>query len=129
MAADFDTLSFARRMEAVGFTRAQAEALAEEQARLIDDRLATKADLAQTNRAIEQSRTDLTRDIAQLRADVTREIAQLRAELTRDIEALRQEARASIELLRRDLVTRLGGIVIASVAAGSAIVTVLARLH
>jgi len=37
----FDTLAYARRMEAVGFSREQAEALAEEQAKLIDDRLAT----------------------------------------------------------------------------------------
>lgn len=42
----FDTLAYARRMEQAGFTRVQAEALAEEQAKLIDDRLATKADLA-----------------------------------------------------------------------------------
>ncbi len=42
----FDTLAYARRMEQAGFTRVQAEALAEEQAKLIDERLATKADLA-----------------------------------------------------------------------------------
>lgn len=41
----FDTLSFARRMESVGFTRQQAEAMAEEQAKLIDEKLTTKNDL------------------------------------------------------------------------------------
>ncbi len=45
MGVIFDTLAFARRLEAVGFTREQAEALAEEQAKLIDERLATKHDL------------------------------------------------------------------------------------
>jgi hypothetical protein len=40
-----DTLAYARRMEAVGFSREQAEALAEEQAKVIDERLATKADM------------------------------------------------------------------------------------
>jgi hypothetical protein len=41
----FDTLAFAKRMETVGFTRQQAEALADEQGKLIDERLATKTDV------------------------------------------------------------------------------------
>lgn len=118
MSASFDTLSYARRMEAVGFTRAQAEALAEEQAKLIDERLATKADIALL-------RSDIRSDFDKVRV----EIEAIRASLARDIEQLRQETKANIELLRRDIVIRLGGIVIASVAAGSAIVTLFSRLH
>jgi len=38
----FDTLSFAKRLEAAGFTTEQAETLARMQAELIDDRLVTK---------------------------------------------------------------------------------------
>ena len=41
----FDAIAYMKHMEAVGFTRPQAEALAEEQTKLIDDRLATKDDL------------------------------------------------------------------------------------
>ena len=41
----FDTLNFSKRLEQAGFTREQAEALASEQAKLIEDGLATKRDL------------------------------------------------------------------------------------
>jgi hypothetical protein len=44
--AIFDTHAFVKRSTAAGMPEAQAEILAEEQARLIDERLATKADLA-----------------------------------------------------------------------------------
>ena len=38
----FDTLSFAKRLQAAGFTIEQAETLARMQAELIDERLVTK---------------------------------------------------------------------------------------
>ena len=41
----FDTHAFVKRLTSVGMPEEQAEALAEEQAKLIDERLATKADL------------------------------------------------------------------------------------
>ena len=41
----FDTLAYAKRLRAAGFSEHQAEALAEAQAELIDERLATKHDL------------------------------------------------------------------------------------
>lgn len=41
----FDTHAFVKRLTAVGMPEEQAEALADEQAKLIDERLATKDDL------------------------------------------------------------------------------------
>jgi hypothetical protein len=38
----FDTHSFVKKLKAVGFTEEQAEVFASEQARLIEDKLATK---------------------------------------------------------------------------------------
>ncbi len=96
----FDTLAYARPMESVGFTRSPAEAMAEEQAKLIDERLATKADLAA------------------LHANLTREIASVRTDLTREI-----------ELLRKDVLIKLGAMIIGSLAAMSTIVALIARLH
>ena len=43
--AVLDTYAFVKRLTAAGMPEAQAEVLADEQVRLIDDRLATKADL------------------------------------------------------------------------------------
>jgi hypothetical protein len=42
----FDSYAFVKRLTAAGMPEAQAEVLADEQIRLIDERLATKADLA-----------------------------------------------------------------------------------
>lgn len=41
----FDSLSYAKDMESVGFSRQQAEMLAKRQGELIDERLSTKDDL------------------------------------------------------------------------------------
>ena len=41
----FDTLAYAKRLKAAGFNEDQAEALAEAQAELVDERLVTKQDL------------------------------------------------------------------------------------
>ncbi len=49
----FDTLTYAKRLRSVGFTEDQAETLAELQVWIIDDKLATKADLAATQAALE----------------------------------------------------------------------------
>ena len=44
-AITFDTHAFIKRLTAAGMPEPQAEILAEEQARLIEDRLATKTDI------------------------------------------------------------------------------------
>ena len=53
----FDTHAFVKRLTSVGMPEEQAEALADEQAKLVDERLATKAD-------IEQLRADTKTDLA-----------------------------------------------------------------
>ena len=52
----FDIRSFSRRLQEGGFTQGQAETLATEQARLIDDRIASKEDVARIVSEIEQVR-------------------------------------------------------------------------
>ena len=49
-AVAFDTLKFSKKLVAAGFTEKQAETLAEEQAALMDDRLATKRDIVDVKR-------------------------------------------------------------------------------
>ena len=67
-ARSFDSLAFAKRLQAGGaFTREQAETLAEEQAALIDDRLATKEDVSLINANIEALRLSTQKDIEALR--------------------------------------------------------------
>ncbi len=49
----FDTHAFVKRLTAAGMPEAQAEVLADEQTRLIDERLATKTDLRETELRLE----------------------------------------------------------------------------
>lgn len=55
----FDTLKYAKRALAVGFTNAQAEFQAEEIAKIIDDHVATKQDIRSVKVDIEISRLEL----------------------------------------------------------------------
>jgi len=74
----FDSLAFSKRLQTKGFSQQQAEALAEEQLALIDDRLATKED-------IESLRLSTKADIDALRLSTESKIettaAQTRAEI------------------------------------------------
>ena len=45
VATTFDTLSYAKKLQDLGFTKEQAEGFAQLQRELIDERLATKQDL------------------------------------------------------------------------------------
>ena len=53
----FDTLKYSKRLVEAGFTDRQAEALAEEQAALVTDQLATKQDIAEIKRDMKEMET------------------------------------------------------------------------
>ena len=85
-AAAFDTLSTARDLEAAGFERRQAEALAGavRQASAADrDALATKADLAELRADLTEHRADTKADLANFatKADLDRKVETLRSEM------------------------------------------------
>ncbi|CAM4398460.1 DUF1640 domain-containing protein [Bordetella tumbae] len=69
----FDTHNFVKRLTAEGMPIGQAEVLADEQARLIDTRLVTQADLAQivTKEDLSSNVTGIKIELAALKADVT----------------------------------------------------------
>lgn len=81
----FDSLAYAKRMEAVGFTRQQAEALAEEQARLIDDRLATKTDIAMVRDDIERFKIAVAADLQKVETGLETRLETRIAETKADI--------------------------------------------
>ena len=63
----FDTHAFVKRLTGAGMPEPQAEVLAEEQSRPIEERLATKQDLKELEVA-------LKRDIKEVAADLKRDI-------------------------------------------------------
>ena len=50
----FDTLSYAKKLKAAGFTEEQAEVQAEALAEIVDERLATKQDILALKRDIKE---------------------------------------------------------------------------
>ena len=96
--AVFNTRAFVKRLTAAGMPEAQAEVLADEQMRLIDDRLATKEDIAKLGAEIAKLETATKADIAKLGAEIARSEA---------------ATKADIALLKHELTIRLGGMVMA----------------
>jgi hypothetical protein len=111
-AVPFDTLKFARRLEAAGMAAPVAvgtsEALAEAMA---GGEFATKADIGEVKQEIGSLRAALKGDIAGLRAEMKSDIGSLRAELKGGIAGVRAE----IELLRRDMTIKLGSMIFIAV--------------
>ena len=113
MAQAFDTLSAAHELEASGFKREQAEAIAAV-VRAGQGDLATKADIRQVREQLERSREQLEHKIevanTQLRGEVKQDIAELRGEVKelrgevkQDIAELRGEVKQDIAELRGEV--------------------------
>ncbi|MCP4575853.1 MAG: hypothetical protein GY846_06175 [Deltaproteobacteria bacterium] len=92
----FDTLAYAKKLKAAGFTEQQAEVQAETFAEIIEDRLAAKKDIVMLQRDIKELEVSLKRDIKKL---------ELR--------------------LKHDLTLRMGGMLAASIAIVAALVKLL----
>ena len=69
-----DTLEYANKLKAAGFTEQQAEVQARALAEIVEKQLVTKAEVAEhennLRRDIEASRVELKHDIAELRKDM-----------------------------------------------------------
>ncbi len=136
---NFDTLAYVKQLEAVGVPREQAEVQAEALRAIIDEKLATKLDVAELKRDIkeldaktESVRAELKRDIKELDA----KIESVKAELKRDIESTKAQLQADMSQLRIDttrdlrelemrMLIKLGGMMAASIAVVAALVKLL----
>ncbi|MBF0240656.1 MAG: hypothetical protein HQM12_23390 [SAR324 cluster bacterium] len=62
----FDTLAFAERLEKVNFSHEQAKVLTEELKNILDDNVATKLDIQEVKREIQEVKRELKLDIKEL---------------------------------------------------------------
>ncbi len=126
----FDTLKYAKVLESVGFSRAQAEVQVQMISDVMAATLATKQDLKDLGGSLRTEmaslREELKNDIANVREELKTEIANVREELKADISGVRQEMRLEIKDVRNEireleyrLTIKLGTIV--SVAIGVAV--------
>jgi hypothetical protein len=92
-----DTLEFAAKLKAGGFTEQQAETQARAFAEVVEKQLITRRD-------IDEHESKLRRDIEMLRVELKRDIETLRVESKRDIEVLRAEVKKDIADAKAELI-------------------------
>ena len=90
-AANFDTLQYAKRLQTAGFTAEQAEIQAETLKGLIDDKLATKADIRHLESGIAHLAETTKLEIARSEEATKLEIQQVKLEIARSEEATKLE--------------------------------------
>ena len=127
----FDTLAYARRLEVAGFSRQQAETLAEEQARLIDDRLATKTDIASVKADIEALKLATNAGIETLKLATNADIGALKLATNASIREAELRLEGKVEAVKADIlkwmVSSIGIQTIVIVGAVTALVRIFAQ--
>ena len=84
----FDTLKYSKRLVEAGFTPTQAEVLAEEQAGLIDDKLATKRDLKELEVASKHDIVEVRHDMKKLGGALKHDIAETKVDILKWVAGL-----------------------------------------
>ena len=92
-----DTLEYAAKLKAGGFTDQQAETQARALADVVEKQLVTRHD-------IDAHETNLRRDIEMLRVELKQDIETLRTDSKRDIEVLRAEVKKDIANAKAELI-------------------------
>jgi len=142
----FDPLQYMKRLEAVGFTREQAEAQAETFLTIVQEQLITKQDLKEVEAQlagqmkelelqIKEVESKTTQQIKELESktllefeSVRRDIKELEMKTTQQIKELEVNSKNQSELLRRDLKIWFGGMLVGLVVVMSGIMTLIVHL-
>ena len=103
-AINFDTLAYAKEMEAAGFTREQADAFATAQGKILKDafaatELATRSDVRDVRDELKGDIQDVRTEIQDVRNELKTEIQNVRTEI-RDV---RDELKTEIQDVRNEI--------------------------
>ncbi len=82
MPVAFDTLTYAKKLRDAGFTQEQAEVQAHALADIVEERLATKQDIATLHRDIKELETSLRHDIKELETSLQRDMKDMEYRMT-----------------------------------------------
>ncbi|AHF73398.1 hypothetical protein SOPEG_1040 [Candidatus Sodalis pierantonius str. SOPE] len=109
----FDTQEFVEKLENAGLNREQAKAitLVVRESHEVAD-LATKADIKDVKRDLEDVRKELSADIAEVRKDLTIQIADVRKDMHARFEKTEAKNDAQMALLRKDVEALASGLFI-----------------
>ena len=82
MPVAFDTLTYAKKLRDAGFTQEQAEVQAHALADVVEERLATKQDIAILQRDIKELDVSFKRDMKELETSLQRDIKDMEYRMT-----------------------------------------------
>ena len=95
----FDTLQYSKDLQSAGFTQPQAEMVAKKQRELIEEELATKADIKGLELKIEEVRASLELKIEALRTELKRDLVELEQRILIKLGALMVVAVSAVATL------------------------------
>ncbi|MBF0111050.1 MAG: hypothetical protein HQL76_17940 [Magnetococcales bacterium] len=121
----FDTYTYVKKLRDAGVDERQAAIQAEALVALIEERLATKRDLAQTEAVLRRDIKELDVKIESVRAESKRDIESVRSDLKRDIKELDTKVEVRIKELEQRMVIKLGSLMVVAVGVVAAMVKLL----
>ena len=132
----FDTHAFVKELTQAGMSEEQAEVLAQSQAALIAEKLATKQDLKELEvglkRDIKELEVGLKRDMKEMEANLKRDMKEMETrlkqdskKLERDIKELELRLKRDMQELKHDMTVRLGSMVVVAIGVVAALVKLL----
>ncbi len=106
----FDTYEFIKRLTAAGMPLEQAEILSDQQAQLIDERLATKNDLARLEVKIDEKFASLNKDMDARFGSINKDMDARFGSMNKDMDArfgsMNKDMDARFESMKKDTDTR-----------------------
>ena len=132
----FDTLTYAKKLQEAGVPAQQAEAHAGALKELVEGNLATKHDLKEMEialgRDMKEMEIALRRDMKELEIALGRDLKEMETGLRSDMKEMETRLLHGIELvrremeqMRRDVLIKLGGIVVAGFTVMAALIGVV----
>ena len=128
----FDTLAYAKKLKAAGFTELQAEVQAEALVEIVEGRLATRQNLKEIEAALKLDIEAVRSDLKETEAALRRDMKEMEAALKLDIEGIRRDMKGMETSLKRDMkemeqrmTIRLGGFIATSIIIVAALVKLL----
>lgn len=111
-----DTLAIANDLKSGGYSQQQAETQARVWAKLLDDNIATRHDLKQSENALrlemKAMESALRRDMAEMGANLKRDMVELETNLKRDMAQLETNLRHDMRELEYRLIIKLGSVIV-----------------
>ena len=126
MPVAFDTLAYAKKLQALGVPAPQAEAQAEAFSEVVLTNLASRRDLAEVESSLKhdlaEMETSLKRDLAEVESRLKRDLAEVKSELKLDLAEMKSSLKHDLAEMEFRLTLRLGGVMMAAVAAIAALI-------